>query len=667
MNIDMNSDEQLIQMLEKNYVCLQGQYRLGNFEDQVDYVHMWGQFYELKAEEDRTKVGDIPFKNAVDNFHVLIEYVERERPAVAAAHAVLLLKSKSLVYEVLDYTLKSSKTLEKYFKEMAEGFDRRSTPEEMERWAEELNQGKPLEPLDERTKVIKSLLIAALLGVNYHIRQHSRSEYQTALQLLEKIQKYVVDELPHQHSRVRESFGLLGLTLFLKGRVLMAQGTYERSREAFRQSAEAYVNRLRQKEEFFRDHRITQAPYRQKTSVTLRRAALVTAFGDGYLSFLGSQINRALEALTLARATLTQNGGRIHLSYVDVWYYACQRAKHSSNEEEIDKVIKGLESSCETLMGLAKNTRYAHRAAVEMALALYYKAKLSAQDDELFFEQAMNLLQQAIDYAEVINEKKEYKNPHLLGDALIYKSYFLRAHFRSSRKSVQRPADFQDLMLALAAAEKARDVSEKQGTAPLKSEAWAALGAVYTDLVEYRQGMGEDYFVDFDKALQALRRALKDTGGNVRLNAACYLRLARLSLLNPDTKLMAYGYFEQWKKLEDQVEHAYLREMARDLEGEDKLAYPYILVRANKSLEYAVWEKELKEKLYDAATQRFIHELPDYDTPDEDRLEREFISHLVKTVGPSRSTVATLVREGGLFEGLKELLEKRGRPVRKAE
>lgn len=680
MNIDVDNDQRLTKMLERNYSCLQGRYRLGRFEDRVEYAHWWKPgplFYELGVAEGEQKAGDIDFNVAVDNFYGLIKYVEGQRPDVAGAQAVLLLKSRSVIYEAFDYTLDAHEDLDAYFDEIARLFEKRSRPEEMERWAAELKQGREFTWPDEQTMIIKDLLIAALLGANYLIRQHSSDSYSRALRLLNKMHRYIVNELPRQHRKPRESYGLLGLTLYLQGRVLMAQGNYSGSRRAFRQSAEAYVNRLRQKEEFLRDKAITDDEFKKKTSVTLRRTALVTAFGDSYLSFISSQINRALESLTVARASLTHNSGLIYLTYVDVWYWACQRAKYSSDEKTIDKVIKGLEHCHGTLCDLArkarpgKSTRYEHRAGVELALALYYKSKLSAHDADELFDRANDLLDSAINYAGVIKftesdnplphshagaaRLREYKNPHLLGDALIYKSYFLRAHYRSQRKSGQTPEDLADLTLAMEKAQEAVSVSEKQGTDPLKSEAWAALGAVYTDMVEYHQEMKEDFSQDFGRALRALRRALQYAGSNPRLNAASYLRLARLCHLNPGAKIIAYDYFDQWRKLEGQVEHAYLKEMARGLEGADKLGAPYLLVKVDETLEYKKWEEALVAILHDAAMRRFIYDLPD-ERPDDEDLRLRFKNYLEDELKYSPGKVRGLLNEGGMFEKLKEMM-----------
>src|SRR5207237_5165472 len=119
--------------------------------------------------------------------------------------------------------------------------------------------------------------------------------------------------------------------------------------------------------------------YEEKISVTLRRAALVTAFGDGYLSFVSSRLTRALESLTLARAALSRNSGLVYLTYVDMLYWACKRAAHSTDMQIIEEVVRELRKCRNTLGELVPGSHYFHRAGLQLALALYYRAKGSAE------------------------------------------------------------------------------------------------------------------------------------------------------------------------------------------------------------------------------------------------------------------------------------------------
>ena len=249
--MDINDDAQLASLLSNNYSCLHTLYRLGQFEGRVfrepsDAEEM---FSLLRREKGSGAAGEVSFERAIKDFDMLIRHVERVRTNVAEKKGVLILKSKCLVYEAFNYRGSVPSYLEDYFKVMAAKFNRDPLPRIMELRAEELNGSRPFSPAggrtakEERTVVVKYLLIAALLGVDYYIREHS--EYEYALKLLDNIYKYAVEELPRQHEEPRESYGVIALTLYLKGRVLLAKGSFKKSRVAFRESAEAYVNRLR--------------------------------------------------------------------------------------------------------------------------------------------------------------------------------------------------------------------------------------------------------------------------------------------------------------------------------------------------------------------------------------------------------------------------------------
>jgi tetratricopeptide (TPR) repeat protein len=658
--LDINDDAQLASLLANNYSCLHTFYRLGEFEGRVfrepsDAEEM---FSLLRREKGQGAEEEVTFERAIKDFDMLIRHVDRVRPNVVEKNGVLILKSKCLIYEAFTYR-GSVPDLEAYFKGMAAKFIRDPLPRIMELRAEELNGGRPFSPTvgrtakEERTVVVKYLLIAALLGVDYYIRQHS--EYDYALKLLDEIYKYAVEKLPLQHEEPRESYGVIALTLYLKGRVLPATGSFKKSRVAFRESAEAYVNRLRQKEQFRRVGKIKdEAEFKEKVSVTLRRAALVTAFGDGYLSFVNSEITRALETLTLARAALTRNAGRVHVLFVDMRYLACKRAAQSSNREEIERVVEGLRECHGKLKDLVENTRYHHRAAVELSLALYYRSKFSGEGSDASYREAQELLDGVIEKVGA-GKDDESRNPHLLGDALIYKSYLLR---RSHERTEEKAAHIDELNEAISVAKRACAISDSRGTAPLRSEAYAALGAAYTDLAEFHRKRPEEFLPKFADALRELQKALKETAENVRLEAACYLRLTRLCLLNENTQLLAHEYFEQWRKLEGKVEHAYLKEMAGGLEK--KLGGRFHLVITGEKLEYMKEEERLRGFLNDVAMERFAATIlrRSYGKPLTDKvLRNKFIQFLISHSDyESDSTVRRMIKDDGLLPRLRKIL-----------
>jgi len=652
----------LSKQLEKNYLCLHRQYRLGGFERNVAYTDKWRPeepphnivFYDLcelreDTEQPQSNAGLISFKQAVENLYEMILFVERERPDFVAVHEVLLLKCKCLIYEATDYWLHVPPELGTFFIWHAEKFPR--DPAEVALVAERLN-GAKFENRDERGKVIKLLLIAALCGVNELYRKHGSSFYNIALQLLSKIEHYIEKGLPHQHVRERQSYGLIGLTQYLTGRAYSAKGDFAKSRKAFRRSAEAYVARLRQKEEFLRNDNISPQEYEEKVSVTLRRAALVTAFGDGYLSFVSSRLTRALESLTLARAALSRNSGRVYLTYVDMLYWACRRAAHTNDAATIEDVVRELGKCRETFRELVKGSHYYHRAGLQLALALFYRAKLSPTTAEVDYQDGMNYLAEAIEYAGYIRDN-EPRNPHLLASALVTKSRFLSSRPRPSKRAREKAflLHLSNLAEAEAAAKLASDVST--GIREVKSEACATLGDVYADYAEFYQGRDRGQFnTYFDRSLEALQEALKENHGeNIRIDGVCYLRLTKLFLLNPNVNIRAYEYFEQWRHISGEVEHAYWKKMAVELEG--KLKGPVLLVKAWETLDYAKWENRLRTFLHEESLKSFVerHEGKDYS---DNQLHSRLVVHM-RELGYSDNKIYELIEDEELMEKVKRM------------
>jgi hypothetical protein len=655
----------LIDQLDKNYNCLHRQYRLGGFERLVPYVRMWRPdesdpdtlFYEFCQDEEigrppQKTAGAVSFGEAIDDLYKLIEYAERMRPDIVASQALLFLRCKCLVYEATDYFFRVPPELGAYFIHFIENFPHQAS--EVERLAEKIN-GVPFPDRDERGKVIKAQLIAALCGANHLYRRHGAESYDRALELLEKLNRYIFEELPRHHEPARESFGLIGLAQYITGRVLSAKGEFAESRKAYRRSAEAYVARLRQKEEFHQRGVIKAHEYEEKISVTVRRAALVTAFGDGYLSFVSSRLTRALESLTLARAALSRNSGHVYLTYVDMLYWACQRAAHSSEIKVIEEVVLELRRCRDKLGDLVSGKHYFHRAGLHLALGLYHRARLSAAGAEADYADGSRYLNEAIEYAGRLWDGQP-TNPHLLAAALIIKSRFLIAQYRTGKDADE--AAVRRYSEALAEAEecalRARRVSV--GIREMESEASATLGEVYTDLSEHYGPRSKLFYSYFDKAHQALQQGLEENRGeNIRIEAVCYLRLTRLCLLNGNTETLAHQYFEEWKKIENQVDHDHWKVIAADLRR--KLGSRYLLVKVPGTLNYKKWAEQLADVLLEEALKDFVsnHEGNHYK---DEKLKGLLRDYLNSTIGYDKRKVDQLIRDRELVFRVKEMMAR---------
>ncbi len=595
-----STDEELFRGLAENYNCLRSCCRLGKFEDSVasvaDSRGSDGEIFHTFSAQSASPTL-VPFRDAVDNCYQLLRYLSTK--VGAKQHGVLLLGVKIVIYEAKDYWLSVPPELADELVQRAESFK----PSELTTEAENLHAG-PFASIDARTRVVKDLIIAALFGANQLYRRHDASSYESARKVLTEICRYIDTDLPSQHQERRASYGLEGMAHYLRGRILSAQGSFKEARKEFWRSAEAYLARLRQKEEFAKLGTISSAVFEEKRAVTVRRAALVSAFGYGHISFVSSRITRALEILTLARAVLARDCGRLYLLYVDVLYWSCRRAVYSSDETNLDLIIDNMTACREAICLLLPDSDYAHRTGLELALTLYYRGKIAHQNGDLesgerYYTRGVELLDRAISFG------KEHKNPHLHADGLIIRSHLFRLGFRLHRTKAASKHN-QSLAILLRALEDAEAaVGLSENLPALASDAFLARGTVETILAEF-YGEGEEFRRQSNKARGSFILALnRNKDENLRVEAEAHLRLAKLLLLDVDSEGFAYSHFNRWEEVGKRVEHEYCHEMARKVWPRIKQKGPYLILRARDILDH----QELDERIKAFSIEAMLFEL----------------------------------------------------------
>jgi hypothetical protein len=235
--MEENSQSLLTHRLKNNYLLLHRQYRLGQFEGHIGYVRKWRpsqtsaiEFYELCDEKENAKAGNLSFAEAIQDLYRMITYL-KQQPDTFNGSAILILKCKCLIYEATDYSLNVPVELGNYFIEFVIRFpgDRPS----VEKLAEDLN-GRAYRSKDERARAIKLLLVAGLCGVNQLYRAHNANSYHQAFKTLEKLNRFIRDELPPEHEEPRQSYGLTGLSQYLTGQVYSRKGMIKESRDQLR-------------------------------------------------------------------------------------------------------------------------------------------------------------------------------------------------------------------------------------------------------------------------------------------------------------------------------------------------------------------------------------------------------------------------------------------------
>lgn len=641
----------LLDVLKLNYECLNRKYRAGGFEDIVGKISTWqdeqdGRNLSLLS-DDAAILSNLPadrkitFEKAIDDLWDLTKREEAKVDVQIRKRKLLLLRCRILIYEATDYFLKPNKDLATFFIDCADRFPDKL--EELEPIVMDLNGG-PFHDKNSRAKVVKVQLIAALSGVNAKYREHARSNAESVLLTLDRLTNFIEHTLPDLHENPRPSFGLLGIAFYLKGRFLSSLDLFDESRKAFRKSSDAYLARLRQKEEFLEADHLKPEDYREKVSLTIRRSALVTAFGDGYLSFVASRITDALESLTVARAALAQNSGKVYVTYVDMLYFASVCALHSSDREELETVIKGLRRCHSTFGTLVPDRHYYHRAGLRLATALFYRAQLSegASDDLL---EALKYIDKARKFAELNNNK------HLLSTALVAESRIEMSGYQRQQAS---PGAKQ---AALETAEKlAREAAEAgMGFIEKELEASTTLGEIHLCMAELNKGDQELFKKHFQSALGFFREALTKNGNasNIRIEAVCVLQLARLYLLDKKNEALAFQYFERWKKIESSVEHEYCKALARELAP--KLDVPFFFLSANQMAEKD-WEESLREFLNNNALKQFVANYNQSTNPK--KVRAALVKYLMVTWNLGRSRIQAIIKKEHLLDKVMEMLSE---------
>ncbi|HVQ39116.1 MAG TPA: hypothetical protein VMS31_16375 [Pyrinomonadaceae bacterium] len=599
---------QLERYVRDVYANLYKLYRLGAFEEELTcYQIEWAiadnrilvyQFDPVQPDSPNTQAA-ISFKEAIENAYQVVLFLEEHLKSWVAEHSVEILTIKNLVYEVKDYSLEVPDELGDFFIEQARLIREHLKRGTLEAFAEEFQSDlkEGLDANDKRARVIKVQLIAALCGINHMYRLHLDRNHDEALEITAILEDYIRREMPGQHQNERGSFGLLGLTMYLKGRLLSAQGDYANAQQAYAQSSDAYISRLDQKLEFKKKGYIDEDQYREKTSVTVRRAALVSALGVGYLSFVNSRISKALAALRISRAALKQNVGAVYGAFTDMLFFACRRAEGSSDPVVMGEVVQGLESCLSTLSNLVGKSHYFHRAEIELATALHYRAKSNRvgtgeHNSTSDHERAMELLNSAVKHSngEVPGERK---NRRLLAEALIVRSY-VRRHLPETEPDDRS----RTLMRAEEDARSAR--REAVGNSRMECEALIALGSVQLAQSRFQRSISNEHIATqrLQAAQDSFRTALTvNSGKNVRIEAVCYLKLTKLNLLDPSSIALAHDHFNRWQEIENRVEHAFCHAMARDLKNQLSQGGPLLIVNAEDSLSYPEWEGRLMEHL----------------------------------------------------------------------
>jgi hypothetical protein len=484
------------------------------------------------------------------------------------------LRAKNVSYEISDYFLTTDEGMAEHFRQLAV----------------EVSKGPELyfrshygfvETPQVKAMVVKQLTLAALFGVNAIYRSYDVTRFSDGLDYVQGLIEFLEEDFAEFCGRRRTAFALLGLAYFLKGRLLLSVVRYDEADECFRLSAEYYVKKLPDKaapvyqdgqagDSHAADSNDTGSVKVPVTEMlTMRRAALALAFGSGYTALINSRVKEATRLLTLARGILHFNGPPVYAAYTELLYWSAKRAAHSGDARVLLEAKERIEDCRRIFNAEVQRSHYPHRCSIEHALVLHYLAQQLPAERADYYDTAVEELEAAVTFASGEGDVKG-TNKQLQAEACYILSHILR--YRSIDLWVDRPEDaIAELRKAYRYAKKAEAAS--RDFRRHRCEALLALCGVYADMAKHGlkltdvlprsksdAGPGQ---LSRDRACEVLK--IND-GTNLRISAICFLRLTDYYLKNPYTSARAYEYWEEWLKIKDSIDHAFVNDWSHRLE-----------------------------------------------------------------------------------------------------
>jgi tetratricopeptide (TPR) repeat protein len=498
--------------------------------------------------------------------------------------AEYILRAQTVSYEIMDYFLIAEKGVSQHFLRMA-----KEVSKDVEGYYHR-HYGFVITPGMKET-IVKQVVLAALSGVNVLYRSYAAPSYSSALEHVGSLIEFLEKRFPKFRGKERTAFGLLGLAYFLKGRLLLGRSQYHAADDCFRRSAESYIRKLSYKEASpaqgakaggreapssaqilprrDEDAEVVDVPVSKL--LTLRRAALVLAFGRGYSALINSRIKEAVSFLTLARGVLHFNSPSVYAAYTELLYWTAKRAESSHDLGVLEEAKKGIEACRRVFELQVAGSHYPHRASIEHSLVLHYLAQQRPAKRAEYYREAVGELEAAIEFAKGDNPSGK-PNVQLYAEAC-----YNLSHIHRYRSADVAPSDAEESVSALREAfRRAKEAEEAaKHFARHRCEALLALCGVYTEIdqrgvslhdVDPQARPGDAPLVC---ARRVARKAMEiNNGANHRISGICYLRLVDTYLKNPNTYSRALDFWEDWLKIKDSIEHSFLKDRAVRVEAE---------------------------------------------------------------------------------------------------
>jgi DNA-binding protein Fis len=387
----------------------------------------------------------------------------------------------------------------------------------------------------------KVLLEKALFCACYAHELQRRGEKQLALQivewLLDFVRKFMVveDELP--------CYGIQATLCYHVGSVLRKLEQHRRAELMFSEAIDLLYKRSQSRPDDLDDY-----------FFVLRKQAIIIGLGFGLTNLAKGSLQRAEHALKTARSLLARSSDPVTPAYVELHCGVVERCRAGTNQDKLKSALLKLENARSSL---PSHNRYQVRARWELAMAKTLLHDFAGARKDLAYVAA---------YAEKASDRKWAANVHILQSRMLRMENNCSQALEEAEIAVQA-SDGYDCKIALPLIDALltrgealmADAEEKQSIA-LYAVARADFDRALRYVLQQESGAGDS-----------------DRASNPKIAAVCELRIAQTYARQGDENY-AQSHFSEWSRLENQVEHGFVRELAKQVKDDiDKLSKNFVI------------------------------------------------------------------------------------------
>lgn len=393
-----------------------------------------------------------------------------------------------------------------------------------------------------------------------------RNETDTCLERLQSLLDFVTNEVKTDDVRCLSTRANLCYHL---GAVYRLLEQHDLGESMYAQAIELYYERIKRRPLDDHDDQL----------FTTRRIAMCIGLGFGWQNLTRGYLRRAENALAAARSMLANSSDPVVPAYIELLYGTIRRCRAGNNEVEIREANESLQKARRDFKK-NQHKRYEARACWELALCC-----IPIKD----YDGAEKYLAVMETYATNHDDLKWLANVHCLRSRI----HRGREHYKEALEEAE---------ITYKIAKDGKQLLPEVDALITRGEANFYLAQATEQDAGY-----DDARTDFEAALQLLQKqeVAGGAGGglsqtlNPKIASVCALRIAQCFARKGD-EAKATSYFAEWELVSSSIEHAWVQDLACDVQIEIKAMSQSFNISAKDRLQwnYSKQVRRLRTWLY---------------------------------------------------------------------